>query len=97
MPCGRAELGYAKRLASRLGVNLSGFITDAVRQRVLEQQRREAALEVLASFSPHDRATPAETQELLERWDPSPPPTCSDLELLRDAVPAFALLSIEHA
>jgi hypothetical protein len=70
---GRTELGYAKRLASRLGVSLSGFITDAVRQRVLDQQRREAALEVLASFSPHDRATPAEAQELLERWAPLHP------------------------
>jgi hypothetical protein len=72
---GRTELGYAKRLASRLGVSLSGFITDAVRQRVLDQQRREAALEVLASFSPHDRATPAEARELLERWAPLRPVT----------------------
>ena len=65
---GRAELGQAKRLASRLGVSLSGFITDAVRERVRDQARREAALEVLAGFAPHDRATPAETRALLEQW-----------------------------
>jgi hypothetical protein len=49
---------------------LSGFITDAVRERVREQERREAALDVLASFSPEDRASPAEARELLERWAP---------------------------
>jgi hypothetical protein len=65
---GRAELGHAKRLASRLGVSLSAFITDAVRERVRDQARREAALEVLASFAPYDRATPTETQSLLEQW-----------------------------
>ena len=65
---GRKELGHAKRLASRQGVSLSGFITEAVRERVREQERREAALEVLASFSPEDRATPAEARALLARW-----------------------------
>jgi len=67
---GRKELGHAKRLASRQGVSLSGFITEAVRERVREQERREAAMEVLASFSPEDRATPAEAQALLDRWAP---------------------------
>jgi len=65
---GRKELGHAKRLAARLGLSLSGFITDAVRERVLEQARREAALEVLASFPVHDRASPEEAQTLLKRW-----------------------------
>jgi hypothetical protein len=65
---GREELGHAKRLASRLGVSLSGFITDAVRERIQEQARREAALEVLAGFALEDRATPAEARALLERW-----------------------------
>lgn len=67
---GRRELGHAKRLASKLGVSLSGFITDAVRERVDEQERREAALEILESFGPEDRASPAEALELLDRWAP---------------------------
>jgi hypothetical protein len=67
---GRKELGHAKRLASKLGVSLSGFITDAVRERVNEQERREAALEVLKSFGTEDRASPAEALELLARWAP---------------------------
>ena len=73
---GRKELGHAKQLASRLGVSLSGFITDAVRDRVREQQRREAALHVLKSFAPEDRASPEEAAALLEHWaaPASPPP-----------------------
>ncbi len=69
---GRGELGQAKRLASKLGVSLSGFITDAVRERVREQERLEAALEVLASFPSRDRASPADARELLERWHSEP-------------------------
>jgi hypothetical protein len=64
----RRELRDAKRLASRLGLSLSAFISDAVRERVAEQERREAGQAVLASFPPEDRATPAETAALLERW-----------------------------
>ena len=65
---GRTELGHAKRLAEHLGLSLSGFITDAVRERIQEQARRDAALEVLATFAPEDRASPAEAAALLERW-----------------------------
>jgi hypothetical protein len=65
---GREELTHAKRLASRLGVSLSGFITDALRRRIEEQARREAALEVLATFGPEDRPSPEETSSLLARW-----------------------------
>jgi hypothetical protein len=65
---GRKELDHAKQLAARLGVSLSGFISDAVRERVRDQRRREAALEVLASFIPEDRASRAEATTLLERW-----------------------------
>jgi hypothetical protein len=67
---GRAELSHAKRLAEHLGLSLSGFITDAVRERIQEQARRDAALEVLATFAPEDRASPAEAAALLERWAP---------------------------
>jgi hypothetical protein len=69
---GRVELRHAKRLADHLGLSLSGFITDAVRERIQEQARRDAALEVLATFAPEDRASPAEARELLERWNARP-------------------------
>lgn len=69
---GRDELAHAKRLASHLGLSLSGFITDAVRERIREQARREAAEEVLATFAPEDRATPAEARALLQLWGPVP-------------------------
>jgi hypothetical protein len=65
---GRTELAHAKRVASRLGLSLSTFITEAVRNRVEEQARREAALAVLATFGPEDRASPAEMRALLEQW-----------------------------
>ena len=65
---GRDELRQAKRLASRLGLSLSTFITDAVRQRIVEQERREAAQAVLATFSPDERASRDEMRELLARW-----------------------------
>jgi hypothetical protein len=65
---GRTELRQAKRLASRLGVSMSMFITEAVRQRILEQQRREAAQAVLGTFDAEDRASPEEMAELLSRW-----------------------------
>jgi hypothetical protein len=65
---GSAELRQAKRLASRLGVSLSMFVTEAVRQRIAEQQRREAARAFLATFDPDERASPDEMAELLTRW-----------------------------
>jgi hypothetical protein len=65
---GSTELGQAKRLADHLGLSLSSFITDAVRERIQEQARRDAALEVLATFAAEDRASPAEIGALLERW-----------------------------
>lgn len=65
---GRAELVQAKRLADHLGLSLSGFITDAVKERIQEQARRVAASEVLATFAPEDRASPDEARALLESW-----------------------------
>jgi hypothetical protein len=64
----RVELAHAKRLASHLGLSLSGFITDAVRERIRAQARREAAREVIATFSAEDRASPEEARALLESW-----------------------------
>jgi hypothetical protein len=65
---GREELRGAKRLASRLGLSLSTFITDAVRRRIEEQARQEAGLEVLATFDSEDRASPSEMKALLALW-----------------------------
>ena len=65
---GSTELRQAKRLASRLGVSLSMFVTEAVRQRIAEQQRREAARAVLSTFDPDERASPEEMAELMARW-----------------------------
>lgn len=65
---GRTELGHAKRLADHLGLSLSGFITQALKERIQEQARRDAVQEVLATFAPEDRASAAEASALLERW-----------------------------
>jgi hypothetical protein len=65
---GRTELSHAKRLADHLGLSLSAFVTDAVRERIREQARRDAAQEVLATFAPEDRASPEEATVLLSRW-----------------------------
>jgi hypothetical protein len=65
---GREELRDAKRIAARLGLSLSTFVTAAVRRQVEEQARRDAALEVLASFAPEDRATEQEMSDLLALW-----------------------------
>ena len=69
---GKAELSQAKRLANRLGLSLSGFLTDALKERIREQARREAAQAVLRTFEPEDRASPEETSRLLKQWSPAP-------------------------
>jgi len=69
----RVELAHAKRLASHLGLSLSGFITDAVRERIRAQARRDAAREVVATFSAEDRASPEEARALLELWSAARP------------------------
>jgi len=65
---GRAELRGAKRLASKLGLSLSTFVNDAVKKRLEAQARKQAGLEVLASFPHEDRATADEMQALLTLW-----------------------------
>jgi hypothetical protein len=68
---GRAELRGAKRLASRLGLSLSTFVNDAVKRRLEAQERKQAGLEVLATFDSADRATPKEMDALLSSWSES--------------------------
>lgn len=65
---GKTELSHAKRLADRLGLSLSGFLTDALKERIREQERREAAQQVLRTFAPEDRASPEEARALLKQW-----------------------------
>ena len=65
---GREELRLAKTAAREAGVSLSAFVTEAVRGRLVEKRRKEAALEVLAMFDPEDSPTPERERELLELW-----------------------------
>ena len=69
---GHDELRHARKLASRLGLSLSTFISDAVRRRIADQERRDAAQAVLATFPPEDRASPKEMRDLLLRWGVAP-------------------------
>jgi hypothetical protein len=71
---GREQLKSAKRLASELGLSLSTFVNDAVRQRVEAEARTLAGLEVIASFPPEERATPEEMRALMDKWSESPAP-----------------------
>jgi hypothetical protein len=65
---GREELRLARRAARAAGISLSAFITSAVRSRVDEQRRLEAARQVLATFDPEDFPTPEQEAELLALW-----------------------------
>lgn len=65
---GREELRLAKTAAREAGMSLSAFVTEAVRGRLVEKRRREAALEVLGMFEPADFPTPDRERELLELW-----------------------------
>jgi hypothetical protein len=65
---GRDEIRRARLLASRRGLSLSSVVTDAVRDHVEAQARREAGEAVLATFGPQDRASADERRALLERW-----------------------------
>jgi hypothetical protein len=73
---GKDELRRAKHVASRLGLSLSTFINDAVKERVAAQARKEAGAAVLAMFPADDRATPEEMASLLASWGSAatPPP-----------------------
>jgi hypothetical protein len=65
---GRSELRLAKTAADEEGLSLSAFVTRAVRERLEERRRMEAAREVLATFSPEDLPTPEEQRDLVELW-----------------------------
>jgi hypothetical protein len=65
---GRAELQLARTAARQDGVSLSAFVTGAVRARVEERRRQEAARRLLATFEPEDFPTAAEQRDLLALW-----------------------------
>jgi uncharacterized protein (DUF1778 family) len=65
---GREELQLAKTAAKAEGVSLSAFVTTAVRERLEEKRRMEAAREVLETFAPEDFPSQEETRELLAFW-----------------------------
>src|SRR5262249_44158236 len=69
---GREELRRAKQLAARLGLSLSTFISDAVRQRIRARGRGEAGHAILAPFAPAERPTADEMDALLSRWGMGP-------------------------
>src|SRR5437867_2315767 len=72
---GREELRRAKQLASRLGLSLSTFISDAVRQRVRARERQGAGRAVIATFAPEERPSADEMRALLSRWGMGQPTT----------------------
>lgn len=72
---GRTELRLAKTAANEEGVSLSAYVTRAVRERLEERLRSEAAREFLATFAPDEIPTAEEERALVEVWTrarPSP-------------------------
>jgi hypothetical protein len=70
---GRDELRLAKTAAHEEGVSLSAYVTRAVRERLQERRRLEAAREFLATFAPEELPTPEEQRELVELWTRAAP------------------------
>lgn len=65
---GREELQIARRAAEEEGLSLSAFVTTAIRARVAEKRRADAARQVLASFEDDELPTPAQEDALLATW-----------------------------
>jgi uncharacterized protein (DUF1778 family) len=65
---GRDELRLAKDAAEQEGMSLSAFVTGALRARIEERRRLEAARRVLATFEPKDFPTADEQRALLALW-----------------------------
>jgi hypothetical protein len=65
---GRDELRLARVAAKQDGVSLSAFVTRAVRARIQELRRQQAARRALATFAPEDIPTVEEQRELLTLW-----------------------------
>lgn len=65
---GRDELRLAKTAAQAEGLSLSAYVTRAVRDRLEERRRMEAARAFLATFDADELPTPEEEKDLLELW-----------------------------
>jgi hypothetical protein len=65
---GRDELRLAKIAAHEEGVSLSAYVTSAVRERIEERRRLEAARTFLATFAPDEMPTANEQRELIQLW-----------------------------
>ena len=65
---GRDELRLAKTAAHEEGVSLSAYVTRAVRERLQERRRMEAAREFLATFAPEELPTAEEQRTLADLW-----------------------------
>jgi hypothetical protein len=65
---GRDELRLAKTAAQEEGLSLSAFVTRAVRDRLEERRRFEAARAVLATFTTEDFPSDEERRDLIELW-----------------------------
>jgi hypothetical protein len=65
---GRDELRLAKTVAKEEGVSLSAYVTLAVRERLEERRRLEAAREFLRTFVPKELPSAEEQRQLVELW-----------------------------
>ncbi len=72
---GRDELRLAKTAAQEEGLSLSAFVTRAVRDRLEERRRLEAARAVLATFTAEDFPSDEERRDLIELWTRQRPGT----------------------
>jgi hypothetical protein len=77
---GMGELKLAKDAALEEGVSLSAYITRAVRQRLQERSRLEAAREFLATFAPEELPTPEEQHALIQLWTRAREPASGSAE-----------------
>src|SRR5260370_15067916 len=72
---GRDELRLAKTAADEEGLSLSAFVTRAVRERLEERRRIEAARKVLSTLAPDDIPSARQQRDLGALWTRGRPRT----------------------
>ena len=65
---GRNELRLARTAAKAAGLSLSAFVSGAVRGRIEDLRRLDAARQVLSTFAEDELPTDAEQGALLAGW-----------------------------